>query len=144
MCSRLSRSQGTTLIETCLAVAIVGVLAVMAIPAFDRARDSYGLTAVAHHVRSELNRARILAITRHEDCRVRATSPVTYLVECQTPEWVPIQFHELPTGFTITANNSPEFHPLGNVAPMATISVWNESGEQRRLIVSRSGRIRME
>ena len=69
MSSCLSRSQGTTLMEVCLAVAIVGVLAMMAIPAFDRARDSYGLTAVADHVRSELHRARILAITRNEDCR---------------------------------------------------------------------------
>ena len=91
-----------------------------------------------------LTRARILAIVRNQDCRLRVTSNVTYLIECQTPEWVTIAFHQLASAFTITANNRPEFHPLGNVGPMATISIRNERGANRRIIVSRSGRVRTE
>ena len=68
----------------------------------------------------------------------------SYLLECQTPRWVTIAFHQMATGFTITANNRPEFHPMGNVGPMATISVWNKNGLRKRIITSRSGRVRTE
>jgi hypothetical protein len=33
---------------------------------------------------------------------------------------------------------------LGNVGPMGTIRIRNEGGDEKRLIVSRSGRIRTE
>ena len=135
---------GSTLFEMCLGVAIIGTLAMMAIPSFKRAEQSFGLTATAHEVRTELHRARILAIVRNEDCRLRVTSTTSYRVECQTPAWVPIQIYETRTGYTIRANNRPEFHPLGNVGPMATVTVSNTVGEERRIIVSRSGKIRME
>ena len=125
-------------------MAIIGILAMMAVPSINRAQQSYGLTATAHEVRAELHRARILAIVRNEDCRLRVTSTTSYRVECQTPAWVPIQLYEMRSGFTVRANNRPEFHPLGNVGPMATVTVRNTAGEERRIIVSRSGRIRME
>jgi hypothetical protein len=70
------------------------------------------------------------------------TSEVTFLTECQTPGWMPVAFHTMPRGYTITANNRPEFHPHGHAAPMATISVWNEEGRRVRIVVSRSGRVR--
>lgn len=133
---------GVSLVESCLVLAIIASLTVIAVPPLIEAREAYGLAGAAAEVRTELHRARILAIVRNQDCRMRVTSNVTYLVECQTPAWVPVAFHQLPPGFTITANNRPEFHPLGNVGPMATISVWNERGRSRRIVVSRSGRVR--
>ena len=138
------RHSGITLFEVCLSIAIIGIFAMMAVPSINRAQQSFGLTAIAHEVRTELHRARILAIVRNEDCRLHVTSSIEYRVECQTPAWVPIQLYEMRTGYTVRANNRPEFHPLGNVGPMATITVSNAVGEERRIIVSRSGRIRME
>ena len=141
---RSTRQSGFTLFELCLGVAIIGILAMMAIPSINRAQQSYGLEAAAHEVRSELHRARILAIMRNEDCRLRVTSGTEYRIECETPEWVPISLREMRSGYSVSANNRPEFHPLGNVGPMGSITVSNSVGEQRRIIVSRSGRIRME
>lgn len=137
-------SRGVSLIETCLVVAIVVTLTAIALPQMIEARQTFGLLAVAGQVRSELHRTRSLAIVRNQDCRLRVTSPVTYLIECQTPQWMSISFHQLDTGFTIAANNRPEFHPLGNAGPMGTITIWNERGANRRLIVGRSGRVRTE
>ena len=141
---RSGRHRGTTLLELCLGVAIIGILGMLTVPAISRARQSYGLTATAHEVRTALHRARILAIVRNEDCRLRVTSTTRYRIECQTPAWVPIQLVETRSGYTVQANNRPEFHPLGNVGPMATVTVRNSAGEERRIVVSRSGRIRME
>ncbi len=144
MLLRSRRHSGITLFEVCLSAAIIGIFAMMAIPSINRAQQSYGLTAIAHEVRTELHRARILAIIRNQDCRLHVTSTTAYRVECQTPVWVPIQLYEMRSGYTIRANNRPEFHPLGNVGPMATVTVSNASGEERRIVVSRSGKIRME
>ena len=142
--SRPALARGSSLIETCVAIAIIGLLSTTAVPPLIEAHQSYGLYAAASEVRTELHRARILSIVRNQDCRLRVTSNVTYLIECQTPMWVTIAFHQVIRGFTITANNRPEFHPMGNVGPMATISVWNERGARRKIIISRSGRVRTE
>ena len=133
-----------TLLELCVVAAIVAILLVVAIPPFFRAQEAYRLSAAADEVRSELHRARILSIVRDEDCRLRVTSPSSYLIECQTPEWVEIRSRRMPRDFVVSANNEPEFHPLGNVGPMATVRVWNPAGDHRRIIISRSGRIRIE
>jgi Tfp pilus assembly protein FimT len=128
----------------CLAVALIGTLTTLAIPPLVRAQESYGLAAAAYRVRTDLNQARIRAVMRNQDCRLRVTSPVDYVIECQTPGWTTTAFRQMPRGFTITANNRPEFHPLGNVSPMATIAVWNERGARRRIVISRGGRIRTD
>jgi type II secretory pathway pseudopilin PulG len=137
-------TRGMSLVEAGLVVAVIAVLSLILIPPVNEAQQSFGLTAAALQVRTELHRARILAITRNQDCRLRVTSPRSYLIECQTPDWIPIAFHDLPESYTVAANNRPEFHPLGNVGPMATITVSDAAGRRMRLIVSRSGRIRME
>jgi Tfp pilus assembly protein FimT len=138
------RARGFTLFETMLIVLVIAFLSVVAIPPIRRAQEALRFSALAHRVRSELHETRILAISRNEDCRFRVTSAQAYLVECQTPDWVTITGHELPPGYAISATARPEFHPLGNVGPMATIRVTNERGEERRIIVSRSGRVRTE
>ncbi len=141
---RSACQSGVTLFELCVGVAIIGILTTLAIPSINRAQQSLGLDAAAHEVRSELHHARILAIMGNHDCRLRVTSGTEYRIECETPEWVPISLREMRSGYSVSANNRPEFHPLGNVGPMASIIVSNKVGEQRRIIVSRSGRIRME
>jgi type II secretory pathway pseudopilin PulG len=137
-------TKGATLFEACLVSAIIGVLSVIALPSFVRAQQRFVLESTACEIRSELHRARILAITRNQDCRLRVTTPGSYVLECQTPDWVAVRLIYLPSGMSISANNRPEFHPMGNVGPMASITVWNQEGDRRKVIVSRSGRIRME
>ena len=141
---RPTNCRGISLVEILVVLTIIATLTTVTVPPLIRAQQTYGLLSAASQVRTELYRARILAITRNQDCRLRVTSSVTHLVECQTPEWIPVVFHQVTSGFTITANNRPEFHPLGNVAPMATISIWNTQGGSRQIIISRGGRIRTE
>ena len=81
-------------------------------------------------VESRMQSARIHAVTRNRDCRINVTSSSTYAVECQGSTWETIETVSLPRGMTVSASARPEFHERGNVAPTATITVWNSQGTQ--------------
>ena len=140
----MSSSRGFTLFETLIAVLVIGFLTLAAVPPIRRAQQNIQFSSIVHRIRSELHRTRILAIVRNQDCRLRVTSPTSYVVECEAPDWVTLSTHEVPIDFGVSANNAPEFHPRGNVGPMGTIRVWNVEGDQKRVIVSRSGRVRTQ
>jgi hypothetical protein len=95
-------------------------------------------------VESRMQSARIHAVTRNRDCRINVTSPTAYTVECQGTSWETIETVELPRGVTVTASARPEFHERGNVAPTATITVWNSQGRSLRVIVNVNGRVRIQ
>jgi type II secretory pathway pseudopilin PulG len=133
-----------TLLESCITVVLVSVTAVVALPSLVRARENYELDSTARQVAGNLQSARIKALTRNRDCRVRVTSAATYVIECEDPSWKPDEFVVVPRGFRITANASPQFHRRGNASPAGTITVWNKSGRSKRVIVNITGRIRIE
>ena len=111
----MSSSRGTSLLEACVVVAIISSLTMIAVPSLVEARQHWLLQSAAYQIRSELHYARVQSIMRMQDCRLRVTSPVTYRIECQTPAWLPLRYGKMPPKLTVTANNRPEFHPLGNV-----------------------------
>jgi hypothetical protein len=75
---------------------------------------------------------------------MRVSSPTSYVVECQYPEWRADEAVVLPAGFRITATASPEFHVRGNVAPTATLTVWDKRSKTKRVIVNITGRVRVD
>ena len=101
----MSASRGASLLEACLVVVIISSLTVIAVPSFVETRQQWLLQSAAYQIRSELHYARIQSIVRMQDCRLRVTSPVTYLVECQTPAWLPLRYGTMPRRLTVTANN---------------------------------------
>ncbi len=132
-----------SLVETCISVAIISTVTLIAVPALNQTRDDYLLKSVAADVATRMHTARIRAIGRNIDCRLRVTSTVTYAVECQDPVWVLVEPVVLPPGFTISANARPEFHRLGNVSPTGTVTVMNQAGRVKSVIVNNGGRIRI-
>jgi len=133
-----------TLLESCVTVTIISITAVVAVPSLVRARENYQLDAAARQLAGNMQWARIKAVSRNRDCRLRVTSPVTYAIECEDPFWKPDENAVLPQGFRITANAAPQFHRRGNVSPTATITVFNSQGRSRRVIVNITGRVRVE
>jgi type II secretory pathway pseudopilin PulG len=133
-----------TLLESLITVAVISVTAVVAVPSLLRARESYALDAAARQVAGHLQSARIKAISRNRDCRLRVTSPASYAVECEDPVWRTDESVVLRAGFRITANATPQFHRRGNASPSATIAVSNALGRTKRIIVNITGRIRLE
>src|SRR5262247_3769723 len=133
-----------SLTESCIVLVIASSCMIVATPSLIRARDAYILKAAARDVASKLYLARISAITRNRDCRIRVTSSTSYTVECQESTWQSIDSATLPRGITITANARPEFHRRGNVSPAATISVWDSNGRSVRVVVNINGRLRIQ
>ena len=133
-----------TLLESCVTVTIISVTALVAVPSLVRTRENYELDARARQVAGHMQSARIRALTRNRDCRVRVTSAVSYVIECEDPVWKPDENVALPRGFWISANASPQFHRRGNASPTATITVFNSQGRSRRIIVNITGRVRVE
>jgi hypothetical protein len=133
-----------SLTETCLGLAVAASVMVMATPSLLRAREEYVLRSAAHDVATKMYSAKIAAITRNRDCRIRVTSSVSYLVECQSAVWETIDTVMLPRGITIAANARPEFHRRGNVAPAGTITVSDTAGHSVRVIVNINGRVRIQ
>jgi hypothetical protein len=130
--------------ESCLTVAIVSTITMIAIPTFSEARDNYLLNAVAREIAGRMQSARVKAIVQNRDCRVRVNTTVSVIVECRQNSWLLQETFVIPAGFRIAANAAPRFHRLGNASPMGTITVWNSKGRQRRVIVNISGRVRVE
>jgi Tfp pilus assembly protein FimT len=133
-----------TLTETCIAVTILLTSTAIALPSLLQARETYELQSAARMVESRMQSARIQAVTRNRDCRINLTSPSTYVVECQGSTWETIETVSLPRGITASASARPEFHERGNVAPTATITVWNSKGRSLRVIVNVNGRVRIQ
>jgi Tfp pilus assembly protein FimT len=133
-----------SLLESCVTVAIISVTALVAVPGLIRARENYELESAARQVAGNLQSTRVRAITQNRDCRLRVTSAVTYVIECEAPSWRVEETVVLPRGFRITANASPRFHRRGNASPAATITVWSNSVRSRRVVVNITGRIRLD
>src|SRR5262245_26088577 len=102
-----------SLIETCVSVAVISTVTLISVPALNQTRDDYVLKSAAADVATRMHAARIRAISRNIDCRLRITSTVSYVVECQDPAWMLVESVTVPNGFTISANARPEFHRLG-------------------------------
>jgi len=133
-----------SLIESCVSAAIVVSLAAIAVPSVLRSLDDYLLQSAAHDVASKVQSARIQAISRNVDCRIRVTSNASYTIDCRDPMWTVMDSVTLPPGMTISATTRPEFHRLGNVVPSATLTVTNRKGRQKRIVVNNEGRIRID
>ena len=133
-----------SILESCVSVAILSTAAMIAAPSLMRARETYELEAAARQVAGQLQSTRIKAVSRNEDCRIRITSEISYVIECQDPAWRTDQSILLRRGFRIAATASPEFHHRGNVSPAATITIWDSRGRSKRVIVNITGRVRVE
>jgi Tfp pilus assembly protein FimT len=133
-----------TLLESCVSIGIVSAVAFLAAPSLIQVREDYQLQAAARQVAGKMQWTRIKAISRSRDCRIRVDSPVSYVIECQDAGgWAKDETVVLPRGFRITATASPEFHVRGNVAPTATLTVWDAHSNTKRVVVNITGRVRI-
>ena len=130
--------------ESCVAVAIMSAVIMTATPFLTRSRENYLLAATARQVASHLHSTRIKAVSRNRDCRLNVQSSTTYLIECEDPDWQAVEQIAVSRGMAISANARPEFHRRGNVSPMATITIRNSNGRERRVIVNITGRVRIQ
>ena len=134
-----------TLVETCTAVVIVSGVLFFAAPSLMRVRDNYQLDQTARQVAGQLQWARIKAISRDEDCRLRLLSTTSYVIECKSSTlWAADETVALTSGFQITGNATLVFHKRGNAAPAATFTIWDRHFNSKSVVINITGRVRVQ
>ncbi|HUU51691.1 MAG: GspH/FimT family pseudopilin [Candidatus Aminicenantaceae bacterium] len=137
------RTYGFSLIEVVISIAILGLFITLLSHSFTNQAPKYQLKKATWEIYSRLNYARYKAIYRGMKYKVSFESNSYVLEKFDDPkgEWRTEQRSFLE-GVTITANNSPIFHPRGTVSNLASITVENSRG-QYKISIAISGRIKV-
>jgi prepilin-type N-terminal cleavage/methylation domain-containing protein len=144
------RAPGFTLAELIMVLAVIGILAVMAVPAFLSYYQAATLKAGTQQVVTLINQARELAIKQNDNVCVKlpSTTQMSYaLSSCTGTAWVGPGTDaagniNLPTGITATASANPVFNYVGSALPAATYTLTNaQTGATLTVSVAASGRI---
>ncbi len=137
------RTCGFSLIEVVISIAILGLFIALLSHSFTNQAPKYQLKKATWEIYSRLNYARYKAIYRGMKYKVsfESNSYVLEKFDEHKGEWRTEQRSFLD-GVTITANNSPIFHPRGTVSNLASITVENSRG-QYKISIAISGRIKV-
>ena len=134
--------RGFSLIEFTFAFLMMFAMAIVALPNLSRMQHLYRLAAASNDIQGRLHYARIQAISKNADHRLRVTGPTTYVLERRNGgSWFVDQIFSLANGFSISATSTAEFHSRGNASPVATFTVMNPKTELRQVAVDTSGYI---
>jgi len=136
------RGRGFTLVETVMALSLVGFLVYGGVYSFQRLIPKFHLQSGIWQVTSGLNQARFRAVWSGAPVRVRFV-PSGFTLERQDDVagvWR-ITRTAVLEGVAVRANNNPIFHPQGTVSNLATINVSNRHGAYR-ITIAITGRIR--
>jgi type IV fimbrial biogenesis protein FimT len=141
---------GFTLAELVMVIAVIGILAVMAVPSFLSYYRAAGLKSGAQQVVTLMNQARELAIKENGNVCVTlpsATKLSYRLGSCAGSAWVGAGTDatgaiNLPSDVTATASANPIFNYVGSALPAATYTLtYTQTGATLTVSVAASGRI---
>lgn len=141
---------GFTLAELVILIAVIGILSVMAVPAFLNYYQAATLKSGSQQVVTLVNQARELAIKQNDNVCVKlpsATQMVYALSSCTGSAWVGAGTDAagnitLPSGITMTASANPVFNYVGSALPAATYTLTNtQTSATLTVSVAASGRI---
>lgn len=147
---RWGMAAGFTLTELVMVIAVIGILAVMAVPSFLRYYHAAGLKSGAQQVVTLINQARELAIKENQDVCVTlpsATQMSYRLGSCMGIAWVGVGTDaaggiNLPPGVTATASANPIFNYVGSALPVATYTLtYTQTGAILTASVAATGRV---
>jgi type IV fimbrial biogenesis protein FimT len=157
------RHRGLTLVEVCIAVAILAIVATVAVPSFHSLLERRRLAGWSDILMQDLRRARTEAVVRNEPVRMAAMAVAgrhCYLLHtgpsgaclCTTPDEpatcsdgaTAIRTVWLPASGTVigAAVASMLFDPSGTVTPTGTWHVQQGGALEVRHVVNLMGRIR--
>lgn len=141
---------GFTAAEVLVVIAIVGIMAVVAIPTLLSYSRASTVKAAAEELVAGLNSARHLAIVRNRTVCVEVANANQYrfwLGSCgggtvwAGPETGTNGFVTLANDVTVTTTANPVFDRLGAAPTAATFTISNADGSTRSVVVAASGRV---
>ena len=145
---------GFTLAELVILIAVIGILSVMAVPAFLRYYQAATLKSGAQQFVALINQAREIAIKENGNVCVKLSSPtqMTYALNtCAGTAWVGAGTDasgniNLPAGITAaTGLNPPVFNYVGSALPAANFTLtYTQTGATLTVAVAASGRVTIQ
>lgn len=139
------KQEGKTLMELMVVVAIIGMVAMMAIPNYSIVNSRSQIRCTTEEIASELRLARQLAITYRDRVRIvvdlEQQALTTQFVNSATSHHA---YYYGGKGIVIEEPSAgPEilFHPSGRSASATTIQLHSLEGQTQSLTVSMTGRV---
>jgi type IV fimbrial biogenesis protein FimT len=149
----INRNQlGFTVTELVIAIALIGILAVIAIPNIMNELPKYRLNGAARQIVGDLMEARMKSTRLNRKVKVYFTTENEYKVcddidnngtvdDCEGNAKV-ISIQNNFSGVTLSSNNNPIFNPSGTASNLATINVANSAGT-KYITIAITGRVRV-
>ena len=134
--------RGFTILQTIVALAIMGVICSFAIIGLTRAKANLRLQNSVRQLSSYLEKARLDAIKRHDSSSVVFTDTSTYVVTMDFGSGVSTRTLQFESGVSIVSSSLPNvsFNWRGRTQSCTTrFTVQNDPGEQSWVAVSDAG-----
>jgi len=137
------RRNGFTVLEVIITIAILGFIIGITSSSFHSLAPKYRLKKAVWEVHTRLNYARYKAIFDGSKVRVTFGSAGCTIEKYDEnkKEWKK-ESADFLEGVKVQANNSPVFHPGGNVSNLASIYIFNSWGKYK-ITLAISGRIKI-
>jgi len=144
---------GFTLMELILVMAVMGIAAAIAIPAFMGLLPGMRLNGAARQVMGDLMDARMEAVKQNHEYKVFFLNNHEYKIlddndsdgiddgGAETSQTVNIQDNF--SDVTFSSTNDPIFHPKGTATNLATITLQNSDGGCKKVKVAITGRVKI-
>ncbi len=141
-------SRGTTLLELLAVLVLVGLAALIAVPAFSRVRDRLAVESAAQALAGAHARARLVAVTERRNVLLTLAADSLVLHALESPadtveRWRsagPSAEGVIATGLPRRIGYAPSGVSLGFANGTYTLT---RGGARRQVVVSRYGRVRI-
>ena len=134
--------KGLTIVELLVVVALLAFLILATFPDMQAFFNCLEINSCLRTVSAALSTARYQAIQENQPVRAEVVCGCLQLSKDDGQGWKVFRSFDLGRKIAVHANSCPVFSPLGNVAPLCTITL--EKHERvYRVVVSMFGRIKV-
>jgi prepilin-type N-terminal cleavage/methylation domain-containing protein len=133
-------ADGFSLVELVVTLALVGILAAIALPNWNKLLPSYQLDSSARQVQSELHYIKMRAAAENAGFQfVYSDGAAAYTIQRAS---IILVTKPLPTGIVVTNAGTISFSPRGT-AGGNRVGLRNTQGTCKQVVVSPTGRVRI-
>jgi Tfp pilus assembly protein FimT len=151
-----SQNSGFSMIELCVILMFMSLLAVMALPSMKKVMDNYNIIIASQEISTQLHFAKLKAVSSNETYRVNFSSAISYQVELsdgtlvQGPYYLPSGIHPYTAGgsqaVTFPGNyvlfQSDGTVPLSGNGSIGRVKLVSDNNLRVDVLVDRGGVIR--
>jgi len=139
-----ARSRGFTLLNLVVTIGIAGTLLLVAFPYIASVTRIYSVRSGARQVYSELQNARMAAVTENRSYTFTVLDNGSYTVQAGSDAPLTILLTAASSGVSISAPSAIGFDSRGSATTATTVTLSNSWGDSVGVAVSSAGRIKIQ